>query len=219
MMRLSLARLAVLAVAVTMLGCGSDAELSPEPSPVPSPAPAPSPSPSPAPSTCSTTVSDLPAAVPARGGDFSFGVTTGAGCEWTAGTDVGWADVSPGSGVGSGRLLLRVGEHSRLDSRTLTVTVNSQAFRISQTGVGCVYTVNPVALEVADEGGRLTFTLTTMAGCGWTAASSVGWLTVTTPSGTGSGSVLVQVASNAGDVRQGFVTVAGQRVTITQRRG
>jgi hypothetical protein len=102
----------------------------------------------------------------------------------------------------------------------LTVTVNNQAFRITQNGVGCVYTVNPVALEVADQGGQLSFTLNTMAGCSWTAASSVGWITISTPSGSGGGSIILQVASNVGgDVRQGFVTVAGQRVTITQRRG
>lgn len=158
--------------------------------------------------------------MPARGGEFTFGIQTGAGCAWTARSDVNWADIAPGSGVGSGRPLLEVQEHSRLDPRTLTVTVNTQSFRISQAGVGCVYTVNPVTLEVADQGGQLSFTLNTMAGCGWTAASSVSWITVVTPSGSGGGSIILQVASNiGGDVRQGFVTVGGQRVTITQRRG
>lgn len=158
--------------------------------------------------------------MPARGGVFTFGVTTGATCSWTARSDVTWADVSPGSGTGTGRPLLQVGEHTRLDSRTLTVTVNTQAFRITQNGVGCVYTVTPMALEVADQGGQISFTLNTMAGCAWTAASGVGWITVSTPSGSGGGSIILQVASNAGgDVRQGFVTVAGQRVNITQRRG
>jgi hypothetical protein len=165
-------------------------------------------------------VTDLPPSIPARGGVFTFGVAVASNCTWTARTDVTWADISPGSGQGTGRPLLQVGEHSRLDTRTLTVTVNGQAFPITQNGMGCVYTVNPVALEVADQGGQLSFSLNTMAGCGWSAASSVGWITIATPNGSGGGSIILQVASNAGgDVRQGIVTVAGQRVTITQRRG
>ncbi len=145
---------------------------------------------------------------------------TGSGCNWTARTDVTWADVTPGSGQGNGRPLLKVLDHNRLDSRTLTVTVNSQAIRITQNGVGCVYTVAPMAIDIADQGGQVSFTLNTMAGCSWTAASSVSWITVATASGSGGGSIFLQIAPNVGgDVRQGFVTVAGQRVNITQRRG
>jgi hypothetical protein len=85
--------------------------------------------------------------------------------------------------------------------------------------MGCIYTISPMSLEVANEGGQSTVFLNTPAGCGWQAVASDTWITVRTPNGTGGGSILLQIAPNSGDVRQGFVTVAGQRVNITQRRG
>ena len=158
--------------------------------------------------------------MPARGGAFTFGVTIAAGCAWTARTDVDWADVSPGSGEGNGRPLLQVGDHTRLDTRTLTVVVNNRPFPITQAGAGCVYTVDTTSFDVADEGGQLSFTLNTMNGCAWTAASSVDWITLRTPSGSGGGTFFFNVASNrGGDPRQGLITIAGQRVNIAQRRG
>ena len=219
MMRLLLSRLAPFALALAIAACSGGDGTTPSPSPSPVPSAAPAPSPGSSPSTCSATVTDLPSSIPARGGVFTFGVAVGSTCAWSARTDVTWADVTPGSGQGSGRPLLQVGEHTRLDTRTLTVTVNGRAFAITQNGIGCVYTVNPVTLEVADQGGQVSFSLSTMAGCSWSAASSVGWITVGTPTGSGGGSIILQVAANVGDVRQGFVTIAGQRVTITQRRG
>ena len=130
-----------------------------------------------------------------------------------------WADVTPGSGQGTHTMLLQVGEHTRLDGRTVNIVINGQSFRITQDPVGCVYTISPMALEIADQGGQLTFFLNTPVGCGWQAVASDSWISVRTPNGTGGGSIVLQIAPNTGDVRQGFVTIAGQRINITQRRG
>src|SRR5688572_17106640 len=130
-----LSRLVPFVLAVSIAACSGDGTTtssSTGPSPAPSASPSPSPSPSPNHSTCTTAVSDLPPSVPARGGVFTFGVATGSTCTWTARSDVTWADVTPGSGTGNGRPLLQIGEHTRLDTRTLTVTVNGQAHRITQ---------------------------------------------------------------------------------------
>jgi uncharacterized protein (TIGR03437 family) len=56
------------------------------------------------------------------------------------------------------------------------------------------------------------------AGCSWTAASNVSWLTLTSGlNGTGNGSVGYSAAANAtAGARTGVITVAGQSFTITQ---
>jgi hypothetical protein len=162
---------------------------------------------------------NLPGAVSSRGGAFPFDLTTGAGCSWTARTDVTWADVTPGSGQGTHTVTLNVSEHARRDARTLTITINGQAYRITQQEIPCVYTLGVSSLEAADQGGQLSFMMNAPSGCPWTVSSSDGWIGVRTPNGSGGGSIILQIQPNTGDVRQGFVTVAGQRVNITQRRG
>lgn len=218
------ARLAPLTLTVFIAACGgadSNSTAAPtSPSPVsssPSPAPSP-PSPSPPNSAgCSATVTGLPSSVPAQGGRYAFAITIASQCEWRAQTDASWADVAPGSGQGNATPTLNVAEYTRFDSRTLTVTVNTQAFRITQNGVVCSYTLDPTSLDESHNGGTARIVLTTREGCPWTVTASEGWIRVLTPSGTGSATVAVELAPNSSDVRHAFLTIAGQRVNVTQR--
>ena len=66
-------------------------------------------------------------------------------------------------------------------------------------------------------GGELTATVTTAAGCAWTAESHAEFLTITIgKTGTGAGTVRYIVAANTGAERSGTLTIAGQTVTVTQ---
>jgi uncharacterized protein YaiE (UPF0345 family) len=58
--------------------------------------------------------------------------------------------------------------------------------------------------------------VTTGAGCPWTASSSASWITVATPTGTGPAQAPFTVAANQGPPRTGTFTVAGQVVTVNQ---
>lgn len=129
-----------------------------------------------------------------------------------------WADVAPGSGQGSATPVLNVGENTNFDARTITVTVNGQSFRVTQNAVSCSYTLNPTSLDESPDGGSASVSLTATAGCTWTATASEGWIRVLTPSGTGSGTINLDLAPNPSDVRHAFLTIAGQRVNVTQRR-
>jgi hypothetical protein len=157
--------------------------------------------------------------VSARAGQFPFTVSAASSCAWTATTDATWADATPGSGQGSATPTLRVNENTRNDARTLTLTIGAQSFRIVQEAANCVYTLSETGLDARNEGGRLEFRVTTTADCAWSVSSNSSWLTLLTTSGRGSDAVHISVAPNTGDVRQGFVTVGGQVVTITQARG
>lgn len=83
--------------------------------------------------------------------------------------------------------------------------------------VPCTYTVSAAASASAT-GGAGTLSVTTGAGCAWTAASNAAWLTIASgAAGTGSGSVGYSVAANAGTaLRTGTLTVAGQTITVSQ---
>lgn len=134
-------------------------------------------------------------------------------------TDATWADASPSSSRGSATPTLRVAENALPDPRTLTLTVASQSFRMTQAAATCVYTLNPVALEARNEGGRLQIHVSTTAGCTWNVSTPTSWITVATRSGIGTDYAYIDVAPNTGEARQGTVIVAGQAVTVTQPKG
>jgi len=116
--------------------------------------------------------------------------------------------------------VLRFAEHTRYDdTRTLTLTINGFTFRVTQEAAVCVYTLGATGLDARNEGGRLSFTVSTNSACAWTAVSNEAWITVLSPTGRGSDTVHLEVSPNTGDVRQGLVTIGGQRVTVTQARG
>jgi hypothetical protein len=82
----------------------------------------------------------------------------------------------------------------------------------------CTYTLSATSAGIDSRGGSGSLSVTAAAGCTWTAASnSPSFLTVTGgASGNGNGVVSYQVSPNAGLVRTGTLTVAGQTFSLTQ---
>jgi hypothetical protein len=68
---------------------------------------------------------------------------------------------------------------------------------------------------VPGNGGNVVVSVTTGAACGWTASSSVDWITVP-DGGAGSGQATFSVKPNASAPRTGGLTIAGRTVTINQ---
>jgi hypothetical protein len=160
----------------------------------------------------------LPTLLAASSATYMLTISAASACAWTATADVAWADIAPGSGRGNGTATLRVDANSSFDSRTMTVRLNGQSFRVPQNGVTCSYSVTPASLDLGGDGGAAAVTVSAISGCGWTATATESWLQVLTPSGSGSGTVRIDVAPNPGDVRHATLTVAGQRIAVTQQR-
>ncbi len=80
-------------------------------------------------------------------------------------------------------------------------------------GQGCTYTVSPLNFVVSPAGGPDAITVTTQAGCSWTAVSNAAWITIGTLTPT---SVAYTATANVGGLHSGTLTVAGQTVTVTQ---
>ncbi len=82
----------------------------------------------------------------------------------------------------------------------------------------CTIAITPASQAFTEEGGTSTVAVTAAAGCAWTAASTVDWITIASAaSGVGAGSVSYTVRSNAGaEPRTATLTVEGQRHTVAQ---
>ena len=101
---------------------------------------------------------------------------------------------------------------------TLTVA-NGKVFVGASTGVAvfgllnCTYDTN----QTVTSSTTFTISVTTGAGCSWSAVSNSSFITITGgASGTGNGTASFQLAPYAGASRSGTLIVAGQRYTITQ---
>lgn len=154
----------------------------------------------------------------AAGGAGTIDVTTGgSSCTWSAASNAAWITITGGaSGTGAGRVTFNVAANSG-GSRTSTITVAGQTFTLSQAGVSCSYSINPSSEAVAAGGGSATVGVTTGGSCAWTAASNSSWITIASgATGTGSGSVTLNIAANSGSARTGTATIAAQTFTVTQ---
>jgi hypothetical protein len=84
-------------------------------------------------------------------------------------------------------------------------------------GSSCTYSISPTSASVGASGGGGTVSVTTQAGCSWTASSNASWITITSgASGSGNGTVAYSVAANTGAARTGTLTIAGQTFTVNQ---
>jgi hypothetical protein len=94
----------------------------------------------------------------------------------------------------------------------------------NQTGVNftgalsCLYAAAPASPQnFSANGGAGTFQVVTGAGCAWSASSLAGsWLTITSGSGTGNGTITFNVAANTGGARSGQILYMGSFYTINQ---
>jgi hypothetical protein len=157
------------------------------------------------------------------GATSRFTVTTQPMCSWTAIAAAPWVTISApanGSGTGSGEVTYTVQPNADSAPRVTTITVGGQTYTVTQNGAApppCSYALNPASAQGPAAGGPGTFTVTTQAGCAWTAATSDTWITVNTGSGTGTGNVSYAVQANAtGASRTGTITAGGQPFTLTQ---
>jgi hypothetical protein len=160
----------------------------------------------------------------AAGGESNTAsVTTATGCSWTAASGASWIAIAGGaSGSGSGTVSYNVAPNSAGTQRTGTLSIAGQTFTVTQSGVGCSYSISPVSGSVAASGGSGTTTIAAAAGCSWTAASNAStWLSVTGgATGSGGGTVTFTATANAStQSRTGTLTVAGQTFTVSQAAG
>jgi hypothetical protein len=166
---------------------------------------------------CRYRVAPLTAAVDAAGGAITVDVETGGSCEWTAATDAGWIRLKAGAtGKGGGAVTLAVEANSGA-ARIGTIRVAGNTVTVTQAAVSCSYKITPASGTISADGGSATVTMSADGHCPWTAASNVPWITIASGgTGTGAGSVQLNIATNPGAGRTGTTTIGTQTFTLTQ---
>ena len=156
------------------------------------------------------------------GATFNMEVFAPSGCAWTA-TSAGnpWITfssiLSSASGTGTAGASISVAANSGV-ARTATVAFSTgQSIVITQGPGGCSYAFSTTTGTVVAGGGSGSAPLTAGAGCTWNAVSSEPWLTLSTTSGSGNGSIAYSATANPNAVsRTGTITVGTAVYTITQ---
>src|SRR5205814_6063610 len=126
---------------------------------------------------CTFSINPASLNVGASGGTNTIQVQTAAECAWSSATGATWITVTSGTSVsGPGQAQLAVAANTG-PARTGSVTLAGQTIHVAQAS-GCTYTVSPSTQDVAGTGGAGAASITTAAGCGWTAKAAVEWITV-----------------------------------------
>ncbi len=184
-------------------GCGSTAETSVNPT-----GPA---------ARCQATLAPAPSSFGPSGGSGSVAINVARECSWSAAATATWIVLtSAREGQGEGTLAYRVAENGDPVARRGAITIAEQSVEVSQEPAPCRFTVTAGDTTTAASGGELGVDVRTHSACRWTAASSADWATPTPASGSGDAGIRVLVSVNTGSRRSADLTVAGQRVTVTQ---
>ena len=88
-------------------------------------------------------------------------------------------------------------------------------------GGTCSFSINPTSASFTASGGTASVSVTTSAGCNWTAVSNNSFITITSgSSGSGNGTVSYSVAANTSLLsRNGSITIAGLTHSVSQAAG
>jgi hypothetical protein len=170
--------------------------------------------------SCTSSITPTAFSAPSAGTSGSITVSTPAGCAWSASSASADLVFQNGTGrSGAGSVTFTVAANQTSTARTLTATVAGQAFTVSQAAAAaCTYSISPVMASSLHTGSSGSVTVTTQAGCGWSATNPTEGLSFQNGTGrTGSGSVAFTVAANTtATARTLSATIAGKAFTVSQ---
>jgi hypothetical protein len=152
------------------------------------------------------------------GGPGSVAVTAAAGCGWTAVSQASWLHVTAGaSGDGDGAVGYLVDANTTTSPREGTVAIAGHVFTVRQAARSCTYALMPGTKLLPAAGGSGLVTIRTQGTCPWAAESTVDWIAITAPAGTGRGTLGYTVLPNPSSLKRfGTVTIAGRTFTVAQ---
>ncbi|HEY5960664.1 MAG TPA: BACON domain-containing carbohydrate-binding protein, partial [Polyangiaceae bacterium] len=169
---------------------------------------------------CVATLTGQSASIGSSGGSLTIGVTLSSpSCTWTAAASHPFISNVVFAGAGSGSVTFDVAANTGVE-RTGTLTIAGKTVTITQ-GDGCSFLINPTGAEVASSStGPFNFALTASdSSCPWTMLANNPWVTVNTPSGTGSSTLSYSATANVGPARSSNIEVGGRTFTVLQDNG
>ena len=173
--------------------------------------------------SCPAALSPLSEFFVLSGGSGSVNVIAPSFCSWTATVSESWLTLtSKDSGTGNGVVTFETVENFTGSARKAVINVSGFAHLVVQdAGLGddCGYFISPAYQSFPASGGGGTISVTAAERCAWQAATSVGWVTLTSVSvGIGNGTVSYSVAPNPSATgRKGTILTSGQAFAVKQK--
>jgi hypothetical protein len=170
----------------------------------------------PTPVKCTTSLSGLPASVPATGTKLQATVSAARECSWSATSEAAWLALSPDAGQGEAQVTVAVAANDTAVARSGAIAVNGARVTVNQEAAACRFDLDRSSAQIAADGGRVQIAIRTRAGCAWKVSSPVPWVSSATAAGSGSRTVDLIVEANPGSARSATVEVAGRRFRVDQ---
>jgi hypothetical protein len=172
-------------------------------------------------SSCSYSVSPAAQVVNSGAAVLGYTVVAPGGCAWNASSDQpSWAAIAAGaSGSGSGLVSVSVTANNSGSTRAATLTIGGQTATLTQAPSSCSYTLTPPAVSVGEAGGQVETAVSAGAGCPWTVVNSfpAAVSVVSGPSGTGNGTVILNVAPAVSQTPVSYsIGIGGASLSISQ---
>jgi hypothetical protein len=169
-------------------------------------------------SKCSVTVTASGSRFGADGGSGQLSVDAARECQWGAASNGPWVALKPTTGAGQGTIEFTLSRNDQAGARVATITVNDRRLDLSQDGAPCRIQLSGPANNLPYLGGDGAVSVSTLAGCAWSASTAASWIVLRDPvSGSGNGQVRFQAAPNNGEERVAVIAVSGAAQAIVQR--
>jgi len=168
-------------------------------------------------SKCSVTVTASGSRFGPDGGSGQLSVEAARECQWDAASNGSWILLKPTTGAGQGTIEFTLSRNDQARARVATIAVNDRRLDLSQDGAPCRIQLSGPANNLPYLGGDGAVSVSTLAGCAWSASTTASWIVLRDPvSGSGDGQVRFQAAPNNGDERIAMVAVSGAGQAIVQ---
>jgi hypothetical protein len=137
-------------------------------------------------------------------------ITVTCNVEWAATANAEWIALSPASGTGNGTITVNVEANSTPETREATITIKAGALTetvtIKQPGIVPVIEISENSISAGAPAN--SYPLAVTSNIEWTADPDAEWITLDPTSGTGDGTITINVEANTSQSpRTGRVTV------------
>jgi uncharacterized protein (TIGR02145 family) len=161
-------------------------------------------------------LSIAPASINALAAAGSYTLTVTSNVSWTASKTAEWLTISPAAGEGNGAINVDVAENPAMEARSATITVTAGALTETVTVAQEAPFLEVAPATVDAEAGDGSYPISITSNAAWTATSNATWITLNPASGSGDGTINLEVEGNpAMEARSATVTVAAGTLTET----
>ena len=168
---------------------------------------------------CTVSLSANSVTLPAKGGSKSLTVKADSDCSWSAVSTNSFITITSGSGTGNGKVGFTVLGNTNTTTLVGTIAIRNQTVTVTQDTIGgCEYSFSPKTGKIKAAGGQSTVDVkANLNDCAWTAVSTNSFITITSFTGPGNGTVSYTVTPNmTTNIVTGTITIAGETYQVIQ---